>query len=177
LDEKRFAQNRQALERHRWAFATVAPRAIGPTRWSAAGKPADTHIRRRFPLLGQTLDGQRVWDVRRSLAVLRGLPDLKGTPLWLQGTGRMAGVVLYAGLFESDVSRFDLWHLPASHRDGPYFLNVRKFLDLPQAAALALPRQVRLYVRDDAEAALWDWPLQLQRALGANSLQIRKVKE
>lgn len=175
--EAKFQQTRKALESNRWAFATIAPRGIGPTRWAEAGTPDDNHVRRRFALLGQTLDGQRIWDVRRGLAVLREVADLKGAPLWLQGTGDMAGLVLYASLFEADVARLDLWHPPTSHRQGPIFLNVRRVLDMPQALALALPRQVRLYVKDAAEARQWQWPVQLQEALGGKALQIRQVGE
>jgi hypothetical protein len=181
LDAAKFAQNRKTLEHYQWAFATIAPRGIGPTRWSEAdpvsGKPAGQQIRRRFALLGQTLDGQRVWDVRRALAVLRTVGDLQGVPLWLQGKGDMAGIVLYAALFEPDVARLDLWHPPASHRQGPIFLNVRRLFDMPQAVALAFPRKVRLYVKDDAEAKAWSWPLDLQKMLGQEYVQIRRVGE
>ena len=47
------------------------------------------------------------------------MADLKDAPLWLQGHGEMAGVVLYASLFEPDVARLDLWHPPTTHRQGP----------------------------------------------------------
>ena len=134
-------------------------------------------LRRRFGLLGQTLDGQRVWDVRRGLACLRTVADLKDVPLWLQGKDDMAGIALYAGVFEPDVVRLDLWHPSPSHQEGPYFLNVRRVLDMPQAVALALPRKVRIYVKDDAEAKAWEWPRELQKALEQDSLQIRKVPE
>jgi hypothetical protein len=173
LDEAKLVQNRKALEFNKWAFATVAPRGIGPTRYAEVGTPDDNHIRRRFALLGQTLDGQRVWDVRRGLAVLRGVDDLKETKLWLQGSGDMAGVVLYAALFEPDVARLDLWHPPATHRQGPIFLNVRRVLDMPQAVALAFPRKVMIYTKDEAEAAAWEWPLQLQKALGQEYVKLR----
>jgi hypothetical protein len=176
-DETKFAQTKRMLAANKWAFATIAPRGVGPTRYAEAGTPADVHVRRRFALLGQTLDGQRVWDVRRGLAVLRGLDDLRGAPLWLQGKGDMAGVVLYAGLFEPDVARFDLWHLPASHRQGPTFLNVRRVLDTPQALALAAPRKVILYEKDDDGAKKWDWALQFEKTLGGDSLKIRKVAD
>jgi hypothetical protein len=181
-DDAKYQQNKKVLEANRWAFAAVAPRGVGPTRWSEADpfdpkKPASHQIRRRFALIGQTLDGQRVWDVRRALACLRTVPDLKDVPLWLQGKQDMAGIALYAGLFEPDVARFDLWHPPATHRRGPTFLNVLRVLDMPQAVALALPRQVKLYVKDDAEAKEWDWALELQKALGENTLQIRRVGE
>jgi hypothetical protein len=179
LDARKFEQNRKALEFNKWAFATIAPRGIGPTRWSELspfdGKPAGQHIRRRFGLLGETLDGQRVWDVRRGVACLRTVADLKDVPLWLQGKGDMAGIVLYAAIFESDVARVDLWHPPASHFTGPIFLNVRRHLDMPQVMALAFPKQVRVYVEDDAEAKNWAWPLQLQKELDKDYLQVRKV--
>lgn len=176
-DDKKFEQTRRVLEKNPWALAAITPRGHGPTRWTEPGTPEDGHIRRRFVLLGQTLDGQRVWDVRRGLAVLRGLPELKGTPLWLQGKNDLAGVVLYAALFEPDVARLDLWHLPASHRQGPILLNVRRHLDSPQALALAFPTPIRLYVKDEQEAKNWAWPLQLQAALGQEYVKIRQVGE
>jgi len=158
----------------------LAPRGIGPTRilplpTGPKAHNESTDILRRFSLIGQTLDGQRVWDVRRALAVLRSMPELKGVPLWLQGDRDMAGIVLYAALFEPDVARLDLWHLPHSHRQGPTFLNVRRFLDTPQAVALAFPRPIHLYTKEETDA--WKWPLQLQEALGADYLKIRKVGE
>ncbi len=177
LDSVKFSQIRRLLTRTKWGFAYVAPRGIGPTRWSAVGTPADNHVKRRFALLGQTLDGQRVWDVRRALAALRERPDLKDVPLWLQGKNDMAGIALYAAIFEPDVVRLDLWHPPASHKEGPTFLNVRRILDMPQAMALAFPRPIRLYARDDAEAKQWDWTVQLQRELGQEALKIRIVPD
>ncbi|MCI0456626.1 MAG: prolyl oligopeptidase family serine peptidase [Gemmataceae bacterium] len=171
-DAATLERTRKTLEFTRWAIVLVAPRGIGPTRWSASGTKEDNHIRRRFALLGQTLDGQRVWDVRRGLAVLRGLPDLKGAPRWLEGKGNLAGVALYSALFEPEVKRLVLRDLPASHRQGPTLLNVLRVLDTPQAVALAFPRRVMLHVRNSAETAHWEWPLQLQRALGQEYLKI-----
>jgi hypothetical protein len=178
-DDGRFAQHRHALEYYKWAFVTVAPRGIGPTRWSEVskfdGRPAGQQIRRRFALLGQTLDGQRVWDVRRALACLNGVADLNGVPRTVQGRADMAGVALYAALFEPDVARLDLWNPPASHHTGPTFLNVLTVLDMPQAVALAFPRKVRLHVKSEEAAKAWGWPLRLQQALGENHLQVRVV--
>jgi dienelactone hydrolase len=177
LDTAKFEQNRRVLEANKWAFATIAPRGIGPTHTSDIGTPEENHVKRRYALLGQTLDGQRVWDVRRGLTVLRTVEDLNSTPLWLQGKGEMAGIVLYASLFEPDVARLDLWYPPASHRQGPTFLNVRRYFDMPQAIALTFPHQVRLYVKEEADAKAWEWPLGLQKALGQEYLRIRVVRE
>src|SRR5262249_49467982 len=88
-DTTRFEQTRRVLTYERWGFAMVAPRGIGPTRWSEVspldGKPAGQHVLRRFALIGQTLDGQRVWDVRRAVEALKTTPGLRDIPLWLQG--------------------------------------------------------------------------------------------
>jgi hypothetical protein len=42
----------------------LGPRGVGPSAWPA---DKDKGIRRRFLLLGQTLDGMRAWDVRRGI--------------------------------------------------------------------------------------------------------------
>src|SRR5262249_43430117 len=46
LDEAKFRQNLKALEFNKWAFATIAPRGIGPTRWAEAGTPEEVHVKR-----------------------------------------------------------------------------------------------------------------------------------
>ena len=87
--------------------------------------------------LGQTLDGMRVWDVRKAVQALRSVDGFKNVPLWMQGEREMAGITLYASLFEPEIKRLDLWHLNKSHRHGPIFLNVLRYLDVPQAVAMA----------------------------------------
>ena len=176
-DDAKFAQNRAAMESNKWAFAVVAPRGIGPTRWAEPGSRDDAMVRRRFVLIGQTLDGQRVWDVRRAVAALGTLPDLAKPPLTLQGHGDAAGIALYSGLFEPGVKAFDLWHLPPTHKQGPIFLNVLKYLDAPQAVALAFPRPVTLHVKAAAGRADWDGPFRLDQAAGGKSLTLKVVGE
>ena len=126
--------------------------------------------------MGQTLEGQQAWDVRRAVQCLCAVEEVKETPLTLRGKGEMAALALYAGLFEPGVAALDLWHLPASHRQGPALLNVLTVLDLPQAVALALPRSVRLHVKGE-EAKAWRWPARLQEAMGWKSLEVGKVDE
>lgn len=174
-DDAKFAQNRTAMERNRWAFAAVAPRGVGPTKWAAAGSKDDVQIRRRFPLVGQTLDGQRVWDVRRAVAAIRTLPDAASCPLTLQGTGDAAGIALYAAIYEPTVSALDLWHLPPSHRQGPTFLNVLRYLDTPQAVALVAPKKMTLHVRTEADRAAWDWAAKAAKAAGHAAPAVKVV--
>ncbi len=174
----RWEQFRRMLVKNQWAFATFAPRGIGPTKWSTTdedGRSVKEHLHRRFALLGETLDGQRVWDVRRAVQTLQTVKDIKEAPLWLQGKGTMAGICLYASLFEPKVTRLDLWNPPASHHQGPIFLNIRRFFDMPQAMAMAEDKQVKLYVSDEKEAKAWAWTQQLLSQLGKKSFQIRQV--
>jgi hypothetical protein len=133
------------LESNKWVMVYLAPRGVGPTAFTSDEKKY-TQILRRFPLLGQTLEGMQVWDTRRAIQALRTIPTLAKPPLWLQSDRRMAGVALYASLFEDHIARLDLHDLPASHVDGPHLLNVLKTLDLPTTLALAAERsRVLLY--------------------------------
>lgn len=108
-------------------------------------------------LLGQTLDGMRVWDVRAGIRALRLIKDAQETPVWLQSQGVMSGISLYAALFEgASVERLDLYDLPASHRTGPTFLNVLRFTDVPLTVAHVLPNsRVVLY---ETQPDVWKLP-------------------
>jgi len=172
-----FAQNRALVESGKLALAAIAPRGVGTTRWAKPDSTEETHIRRRFALLGQTEDGQRVWDVRRAISALKTQPGLKQTTLTLQGERESAGIALYAGLDEPDVAAFDLWHLPKTHREAPIFLNVLRVLDAPQALALALPRRVTLHVATEADRTAWEWPLRLQKSLGGDGISVKVAGE
>lgn len=159
---ERWAELQQMLGRHAWGMAWMAPRGIGPTEWTRDEKKR-TQIRRRFMLLGQTEDAMRVWDVRRAVQALRSVGGYRDVPLWLQGERHAAAWGLYAALFEPAIARLDLWELPHTHRNGPIFLNVLRFLDVPQAVALAGENTaVRIY---DADAVAWQYPLAVAERL------------
>jgi hypothetical protein len=130
------------LRSNKTAIAFFAPRGIGDD-WTG-GEKKQTLIRRRFMLLGQTLDGMRVWDIRCAVKALQALHEFKKAPIQVKASGNMGVNTLYAGLFEPGVTLLDLANLPKSHRDGPDYLNVLKVLDLPEALKLAGERaQVR----------------------------------
>lgn len=139
-----------------------APSGVGPTAWGAEEKKS-IQIRRRFLLLGETLDSVRVWDIRRAVQALRFLDDLRDQPISLRGVGSMGVDVLYASLFEKNLASIGLSRLPASHRDGPDYLNVLRFLDIPQALAMAAEsNHIRLI---DCSSSGWDFPLAVLSSL------------
>ena len=162
-NEVAFKQIQKVISNTNCAIAYFASRGIGPTAWRVDERKL-TQIYRRFMLLGQTLDGMRVWDVRRAIQTLRSLKSVDNVPIGLKARGQMAGIVLYASLFEPEIDRLDLWHLPHSHYDGPDFLNVLRYLDMPQALAMATERsQIRLYQKDDFQ---WQFPQAVSKTLG-----------
>jgi len=144
------------------AMALVAPRGIGLTAWNPAERK-QTQIRRRFMLLGQTLDGMRVFDVCRAAETCRAIPGLKTTPLRLGGRREMSSVALGAAPFIPNVQKLDLEQLPRSYHEAPDLLNVLRYLDIPQAVALAAERAP---VRIDSEPAGFEYSLAVGKTLG-----------
>jgi hypothetical protein len=115
----------------------IAPRGAGPTALPSDASKR-TQVRRRYMLLGQTLDGMRVWDIKRAIeAALKSAP-VSLDSMELRASGTMAANLLYAGIFMGNFGALQLRDLPASHMQGPDYLNVLRFMDIPQAIALAL---------------------------------------
>ena len=172
-DDKAFESEQKMFTTFKWGMAYLCPRGIGPTEWSGSEK-AQTQRLRRFYLAGQTLDSMRVWDIRRTVQGIRQIAGLEKTPLWLQGHRDMAVNALYASLFEDGITRLDLHDMQAGHQDGPAYLNVLKYLDIPQAAAMAAERtRVIIYTGD---SAAWDYPAAIVKNLGfpEKNWQLRK---
>jgi len=117
-------------------------------------------------LLGQTLDGMRVWDIRRTVQMLGQINEVAGVIPRVTARGAMAGVALYASLFEPQIAGLDLTGLPATHRNGPILLNVLRYLDMPQAVALAAERTS--LTLDGQNASAWQFPASVATSLGWN---------
>jgi dienelactone hydrolase len=111
------------------ALAFFAPRGVGLDAWSGGDKRL-TQIRRRFMLLGQTLDGMRAWDIRRAIQAIHFVRRGDPAQVGLRANGAMAANALYATLFEPTVSALDLVNLPKSHMEGPDYLGVLKVTDI-----------------------------------------------
>lgn len=160
---ERLAKLKHLLERNRSVIACLAPRGIGLTAWS--GKTRDqVQIRRRFMLLGQTLDEMRVWDILVALNTIPDLQPVRDLPITLQSEGSMAVNALYASLFAKPVHELRVSDLPHSHRLGPDYLNVLRVLDIPQTVAMAAERgAVTVFARNPGD---WTYPRSVQMQLG-----------
>ncbi len=122
---------RQEMQSGKLALAFVAPRGVEPSKWMSDSKKA-IQIRRRYLLLGQTLDSMRVWDIRRAAQAVKALPEFKQTPLCVRANGQMGVNAAYAALFESAIGKLLLEALPVSQAEGPDYLNVLQVWDLSQ---------------------------------------------
>lgn len=168
-DDAAFESEKKMFASNKWAMAYIAPRGVGPLAWTGSDV-ANTQRLRRFYLLGETKDSGQVWDIRRTIQALRSIQGFGETKLWLASGGQMAVNALYASLFEDKISRLDLNEPPSSHMNGPAYLNVLRYLDIPQAAAMAAERsRVVIYAKDKQpwnyvteSAAKLGWPKNLQ---------------
>ncbi|PYV10263.1 MAG: acetylxylan esterase [Acidobacteria bacterium] len=142
------------------AVLVVYPRGTGATAWPEA---KDVQIRRRFLLLGRSLELVQALDVRAALlAALRSVPELSGARITLEASGPMCPVALFAALEEERIAELVLENPPASFAGGS-FPNALRILDLPQALALVLPRAVTIR---GSERAAWEWTVQAAQVAG-----------
>lgn len=168
-----WAETRKMFETFPWVMTHICPRGVGPTAFDQSEKK-QIQNRRRFYLLGQSLDGLQTWDIRRAIQACRGIESLAPTPLWLQSHRTMAGNTLYAAIFEPEIKRVDLYDLPTSHRDGPIYFNVQKFMETPQAVAIVAEKTKVVLYQDETTG--WEFPQQVAQKLGwdAKQIQLRK---
>ena len=159
-DTKAFADLQRFFKDFPSRVVFFAPRGVGPNRWNQPnGK--QVQIRRRFMLLGQTLEAMRVWDIRRAIQVMQKSNDL---PLWIEADGDTAVNCLYASLFEPNITRMALSDMPSSHFNTVDYLNVMRVLDIPQTVALAAeraPLQLEGHTRER-----WNFARKLAENLG-----------
>jgi len=157
----RLADFKAALQSGNTSLAFVAPRGIGLTAWSNDER-TETHLRRRFMLLGQTVESMRAWDIIQSVRVLRQMLPTNAA-IQLQAEGAMAVNALYASLFEH-VSEVHAWNLPSSHVAGPDYLNVLRYIDIPQAVFMA-QRKTGIHLHN-ADSKVWQPIMDLASSAG-----------
>jgi len=84
-------------------------------------------------------------DTLRMEEVLRVVRGLQASQVTVAGRGTDAGVALYAALLEPRIGGVLMIEPTESHWDGPVFLNVLRYTDLPEAAGLLAPRPLHFF--------------------------------
>lgn len=117
------------------ALIFFVPRGVGDTVFTQK-TPFANHLRRRFMLLGQTLPGMQVWDVRRVVQAARQIEGFADIPLHVSAEAEMTEVAAFAAAFEPGVSSLSIAHAPRGDKEAPDFLNWSRILTPRQLLAL-----------------------------------------
>jgi cephalosporin-C deacetylase-like acetyl esterase len=144
----------------------LSPRGHVGKEWTVKSPP--NYVERSHMLLGRTVDEGRVWDILASLHHLD--PDRKSK--WIiMGRGQAGILAAYAALFEPSITEVVIIDPPASHREGPTFLNVLRVLDVPEALGLLAPRPLTLV---NAKDKAFDRTAEIYKLAGAADKLSRK---
>lgn len=122
----------------------VYPRGTGEAPWD---RSAYKEVLRNAMFVGHTVDSLRLGDVRAAVAKLRAQPGVDPTRIMIMGRGVSGALGLYAAILDPVIAQVMLLDPPESHAAGPIFLNVMRYTDLPEAAALLAPRPLSFYAR------------------------------
>jgi len=117
----------------------VFPRGLGRGIWDQG---LVRKYERNAMLIGRSLDDMRLYDVLCAVDYVVGLPSFAGTELTVVGKGNQSVLAVYAALLDRRITRVMVFDPPESHRQGPVFLDVLRYTDIPQAMALLAPREL-----------------------------------
>jgi cephalosporin-C deacetylase-like acetyl esterase len=140
----------------------VYPRGRGTWNWTRKSPP--NYVERAHALLGQTVDQRRVLDIVAAVRYQRST-DKKKRGCRVLGRGQAGILAAYAALFEPSIKEVVILDPPTSHMQGPYFLNVLRVLDIPEALGLLAPN-VRLTLVGARDPA-FDRTAEIYRLAGA----------
>jgi dienelactone hydrolase len=122
------------------AIVPFAPRGSGENAWR---EEPPWPVRRSLALLGHTVDSGRVFDVIRAARELRASAG-GGRAIGVAGRGQAGVIGAYAALLGAEVDEVVVADPPATHEEGPIFLNVLRVCDIPEALGLLAPRPLLL---------------------------------
>jgi hypothetical protein len=144
--------NEQEIEANRWGNRAVlivegldrGGRALEQNLRSFRDDDDLHHMRRQAMVAGTTLDSMRVYEALRSLRFLRSQREVAPDKITIVGVGEDGIGGLYAALLDGSVDRVVLRSPPASHRQGPCYLGILRYTDIPDVIALMRDR-VKMY--------------------------------
>jgi dienelactone hydrolase len=130
-------------------IVVFTPRGLGPHAWHG-NEAKQRQIRRRFQLIGTTVDAERVWDIRRAIQVIHQTCSSLSAPLELQGDDELQAIVLLATLFKPTASTQNCSGLPNDAQKWPDILNLTRTITPQELVAMAAFRNT---ISTDAESA------------------------
>jgi dienelactone hydrolase len=138
--------------------------------WTWTHKSPPNYVERSQLLLGRTVDQGWLWD---AMAMARRISDESGNMnnVRVAGVGAKGILAAYAALFEPSIKEVVVIDPPKSHKEGPYFLNVLRVLDVPEALGLLAPTPLTIIGGNDAA---FDRTAEIYRLAGAGDKLKRK---
>jgi cephalosporin-C deacetylase-like acetyl esterase len=144
--------NEQPLDRNEWGERAVlivetinqGSRALERNLRSFSDNDPLHHMRRQAMVAGTTLESMQLYELQRALALLRSLPNVDSNRITLTGRGEMGVHCMYAALLDSSVQRVIVGSPTTSHLQGPHYLGILRYTDVPEIAAL-LAARLRIY--------------------------------
>lgn len=136
--------NEQPLERNQWGDHAVlvvetldrGSRALEQNLRSFSDDDLLHHMKRQAMVTGTTLESMQLYEVLRSLDLLRSLPTVDTARITIVGKGEDGVNGMYAALLDGKTQRVILHSPPASHVQGPHYLGVLRYTDIPETADL-----------------------------------------
>jgi hypothetical protein len=144
--------NEQPLEQIQWGDRAVlivetidqGSRALERNLRSFSDNDPLHHMKRQAMVAGTTLESMQLYELQRSLDLLRGLPHVDADRVTMFGKAEMGVACMYASLLDGKVQRVIVNSPPPSHRQGPHYLGVLRYTDIPEIATL-LTGKLRIY--------------------------------
>lgn len=144
--------NEQPWERNQWGDRAVlivetldrGSRTLEQNLRSFSDDDLLHHMKRQAMVAGTTLESMQVYEVLRSLDLLRSLPHIDPARITILGKGEDGVNGMYAALLDGNTHRVVLQSPPASHVQGPHYLGVLRYTDIPETADL-IGDKLRIY--------------------------------
>ena len=144
--------NEQPWERNQWNDRAVlivetldrGSRALEQNLRSFSDDDLLHHMKRQAMVAGTTLESMQVYEVLRSLELLRSLSQVDPARVTIVGKGEDGVNGMYAALLVGKIQRVVLQSPPGSHVHGPHYLGILRYTDIPETARL-LGARLRVY--------------------------------
>jgi cephalosporin-C deacetylase-like acetyl esterase len=144
--------NEQPLEANQWGDRAVlivetldrGTRALEQNLRSFTDDDALHHMKRQAMVMGTTLESMQVYEILRSIDLLRTVPEVDSSRITVTGRFQDGVNGLYASLLDGRISKVILGSPPSSHKQGPHYLGVLRHTDIADTVKL-MGSRVRLY--------------------------------
>jgi hypothetical protein len=144
--------NEQPWERNQWGDRAVliletldrGSRALEQNLRSFSDDDLLHHMKRQAMVAGTTLESMQLYEVLRSLDLLRSLPHIDPSRITILGKGEDGVNGMYAALLDGSTHRVILQSPPASHVQGPHYLGILRYTDVAETADL-IGDKLRIY--------------------------------